>query len=140
MGPLKEISGLQGGGVFIIPDGEMEFNLSWGLGMETNNIEESLALWQGLQITRTQGINEIIVLGDSRVIIQALSENTLPSQMHLRQMMRKIQALVSSFRKIEYFHILRKFNGKADRAENIGSTLGCGILRCNGSNSFCHLP
>ena len=118
----------------------MEFNFSWGLERETNNIAEALALWQGLQIAKTRGINEIIVLGDSRIIIQALAENTLPSQMHLRQMIRKIQALVSSFRKIEFFHILRKFNNKADRGTNIGSALGYGILKCNGLSSFCQLP
>ena len=51
-------------------------------------------LWKGLQIAKTWGINEIIVLGDSRVIIQALAENTLPSQMQLHQLIRKIQDLV----------------------------------------------
>ena len=118
----------------------MEFNLSWGLGRETNNIAEALALWQGLQIAKTRGINEIIVLGDSRIIIQALAENTLPSQMQLRQLSRKIQALVTSFHKIEFFHILRKLNSKVDLVTNIGYALGYEIFMWNGVSAFFQLP
>ena len=76
------------------------------------------------------------MLGESRVIIQALTENTLLSETQLRQLIRKIQALVIYFRKIEFFHILRKLNMKEDLATNIASTLGYIILMWNGVSSF----
>ena len=80
------------------------------------------------------------MLGDSRVIIKSIAENTLLSQMQLRQLSRKIQASVTSFRKIEFFHILRKLNSKVDLAANIGSALGYGILMWNGVSAFFQLP
>ena len=36
-----------GGGVLFYPDGNMEIYLSWGLGFDTNNKDEYLALSQG---------------------------------------------------------------------------------------------
>lgn len=35
-----------GGGILIDPDGLTELSYSWGLGVDTNNIAEALALWQ----------------------------------------------------------------------------------------------
>ena len=65
--------GGSGGVVFISPDSQLETNFSWRIGRETNNIAEALALWQGLMIAMSWGINDLIVLGDSRIIIQALT-------------------------------------------------------------------
>ena len=126
--------------MFITPDGKLESNFSWRLGRDTNNVVGALALLQGLQIARSRGINELIVLGDSQIIIQALAENTLPSQMQLHRLIRKIQALVKSFCKVEFFHILRKHNSKVDLATNIGSTLCFGILFRNGATTFWKPP
>ena len=44
-----------------------------------NNIVEALALWQGLFQMLTHDINDVIVLWDSRLIIQALVTTSLPS-------------------------------------------------------------
>ena len=51
-------------------------------------------------------------------------------------MIRKIQSLSNSFRKIGFFHVLRKLNGKADHAANIAPTLGKGLLVKNDSSTF----
>ena len=41
--------GVEGGGwILVNPDGTQEHVYSWGLGDETNNFAEALALWQGL--------------------------------------------------------------------------------------------
>ena len=90
---------VRGGGILITLDEKLESTFSWGLGRETNNVAEALALWKGLHLSRNQGINELIVLGDSRLIIQALFDNSLQSQMHIRQLIRKIQNLAKSFYK-----------------------------------------
>ena len=94
---------------------------------------EALALWQGLQIAKNQGITKLTVLGDLRIIIQAMTENSLPNQMHLKQLIQKIKLLSLSFFKIEFYHVLRKTNKEADRAANLGSSLSFGELKnqCN---------
>ena len=72
------------GGGFFTSDGFLETRFTWGLGDDTNNMVEALAIWQGMRIAKTHGIFELTVLGDSRIIIQALTENLTPNQMHLR--------------------------------------------------------
>ena len=58
-----------GGGVLHDPEDNMMLKYSWGLGTETNNMVEALALWQGLIQAKNMGINDLIVFGDSRIII-----------------------------------------------------------------------
>jgi hypothetical protein len=82
---LKGIQGQTGGGgVLLSPDETTEFTLSWGIGDDTNNIVEALALWQGLYQVLAMKVKEVIVFGDSRVIIQALNIHALPHNMRLR--------------------------------------------------------
>jgi hypothetical protein len=83
--PLKKLGWeAGGGGVLYGPDEVQEWVFSWGLGEDTNNMAEALGLWQGLNQAREHGINEITVIGDSRLLIQALVTNSLPSQMKIR--------------------------------------------------------
>ena len=100
------------------------------------DIAEALALWQRLQIARTCGIIDITMLGDSRVLIKALAENSIPTQLHLRQMIKKILTLASTFLKIEFFHILREHNGKVDCVANRGIVLGFRVLEFNGDSAY----
>ena len=90
---------------------------------------EALALWQGIQIAKNQGITELTVIGYLRIIIQAMAENSLPNQMHLKQLIQKIKLLSLSFFKIEFYHVLRKTNKEADGAANLGSSLSFGELK-----------
>ena len=118
----------QGSGVFFTLDGIIEITFSWGLGTETNNMAEALALWQGLVIAKNKGITRLSVLGDSRIVIQAIVEETLPNHLHLRQLLTKIQSLVRSFHKTNFFHVLRIHNKEADLATNLGSMISPGSL------------
>ena len=68
-----------GGGIIINPNGIQEQVYSCGLDVETNNVAEALALWKGLLQARNQGILDLTVIGDSRLIIQALVTSSLSS-------------------------------------------------------------
>ena len=100
--------GGRGGGVFFTPDGFLETRFAWGLGDDTNNMVEAMTIWQGLRIAKTHGISKLTVIGDSRIVIQALAENLIPSQMLLRRIIHKILAQVLSFNNIEFYHVLWK--------------------------------
>ena len=115
--------GNRGGGVFFTLDGSLDIKFTWGLGVDTNNMAEALALWQGLRIAKTLGISELTVIGYSRIVICTLAENLMPNQMTLRQLIHKILAQVSSFKKIKFFHVLRKNTSKANYEANKGSSL-----------------
>jgi ribonuclease HI len=79
-----------GGGVLFGPDGDRIFTYSWNLGIESNNMAEALALWQGLNQALLQGIQALTVVGDSRMIIHSIKSLNLPSSIRLRQVLRRI--------------------------------------------------
>ena len=92
-----------GGGVIISSYGSRAVSFSWELGQETNNKEDSLALWQGLKLARSKNIQSLVVFGDLRIIIQELISKHWPSQVHLASILKKINLLISNFQNIIYF-------------------------------------
>ena len=118
----------------------MDFKFAWGLGIDTNNMAETLALWQGLRIDKALGISKLTIIGDSRIVICALVENLMPNHMALRHLIHKIVAQASSFKKIDFFHMLRENNSNANHEANKGSSLSPGELILNGQGSFCSPP
>ena len=92
---------------------------------------EALALWQGLKLTKTQDLKDIVVIGDSRLVIQALNSGNLPEYIKIRQMIKKIQILSSFFQKFDSFHVLRKNNAWDDLETNAASSLVQGTLDLN---------
>ena len=114
----------------------MEFKFAWGLGINTNNMAKALALWQGLRIAVALGITELIVIGDSRVVIRTLAENLMPTHMALRHLIHKLVAQASLFKKIDFYHMLRENNTYADLEANKGASLGPGELIVNDKGSF----
>ena len=69
-----------GGGVILSPGGSTKLHFAWGLGHETNNRVEALALWHGLNLAIKRNLLSISVFGDSRLIIQAMNSQKIPSQ------------------------------------------------------------
>ena len=101
---------------------------------------EALALWQGLRIAKEMGISKLTIIGDSRVIIYALAENLMPNNIALRHLIQKIVAQTSSFKKINFYHVLRENNSNADHETNKGTSLSLGELILNNQGSFCTPP
>ena len=132
--------GAAGDGVFFTPEGSMEFKFAWGLGNGTNNMAEALALWQGLRIAGELGISELIIIGDSRVVIRALVANLLPTQLVLRHLLHKIVVQASLFTKIDFYHVLRDNNPHADLEANKGASLSPGELFFSDQGAFCSPP
>jgi ribonuclease HI len=130
----------RGGGVLYDPDEIRELVYSQGLGEETNNMTEALSLSKGLTQARDLGINEIMVIGYSQILIQAMVTNSLPNQMKLWQLLNKIQQLSKSFQNINFFHVLRQLNGEADHAAKAATPLNKGQIYFNGTFSFTPFP
>ena len=118
----------------------MEFKFTWGLGIDTNNMSEALALWQGLRITKDLGTTELIVIGDSRVVICALAENLFPTQLGMRHILYKIMTQASLFSKIDFYHVLQENNPHADLEANKGAALSPAELILNSNVSYCPPP
>jgi len=127
----------RGGGIILNPDEMNELKFSWGIGEDTNNIVEALALWQGLLQLTVMGTTNAPIFGDSRLIINTINSHSLPQNMRLQNILQKNKNLICSFYKIKIFHILRDLNGEASRATNIATLLKKGQLILNdNSQSF----
>ena len=58
---------------------------------------EALALRQGLILAKNHGIKDIVVIGDSRLVIQALNSGNLLEDMKIQQLLKKSKASAPSF-------------------------------------------
>ena len=132
--------GEAGGWGNLFPRWKPVLSFSWGLGIESNNMAEALALWQGLKLAKNQGLKDIVVIKDSRLVIQTLNASNLPEDVKIRQMVKKIHSLRLSFQNLDAFHVLRKNNVRADLTANAASSLAQGILDLNGSISWSPIP
>ena len=128
-GAAKGNPGLSGcGGVISDANGNLISSYAWGLGFGTNNKAEFCGLYQGMRIAKAKGIANLLVFGDSRLLIQAIVNQKRPTNMHLAQLTKRIRILCEYFHSIRFFHILRTLNCKADKAANEGVELCRGIL------------
>ena len=120
------------GGVLFDSSGKIVLKFAWGLGHNTNNIAEILALWQGLSQARKLFIKNLIFIGDSSIIIQALNLKKAPKNMVLAHSFWKFLNHLKEFDEIKFYHILRTYNHGADHEANIGTSLNKGALLING--------
>ena len=129
-----------GGGVIFDPDGDLNLTYSWNLGIESNNMAEALALWQGLNQALLCGIQDLTVIGDSKLIIHFLNSHSFPSLTRLHQVLLRISMIIPLFRSIYFFHVLRMNNGLADKAANEAIPMSKGDLKLNNVISFHYIP
>ena len=119
------------GGVIFDSSGKIVLKFACGLGHNTNNIAEILAIWQGLCQARRLSIKHVIVIGDSSIIIQVFNLKKAPKNMVLAHYFRKILNLLNDFDEIKFYHVLRTSNQGAYHEVNIGTSLNRGALLVN---------
>ena len=128
------------GGVLLDYSGKIALNFSWGLGQNTNNIAEILAIWQGLNQARRLSIKKLAIIGDSRIIIQALKLKKAPNSMDLAHYHRKVTTQLKDFEDVQFYHVLRNLNQNADHEANMGASLSQGVLLVNGIEKYFPIP
>jgi ribonuclease HI len=101
-----------------------------GLGIESNNRAEAMALWQGLIQEKKHRIQNLIIIGDSIVIIQAMIHHSKTQNATLNNLLDKIQLLLRRFNSYKLHHVLREQNGEADEEANRGTLLELGGTEC----------
>ena len=132
MEPLKETQAWQEvGGVIESPNGTTLLRFAWGLGTETNNRAEALALWQGLNQAINSNIQKLVIVRDSSVVIKALIHHSSLQNAKLNNLLDKIHLLLRKLRKFKIYHVLRKLNGRADNEANNGVCLEAKVMHLN---------
>ena len=120
-----------GGGVVIDPDGKVEIEYYWNIGYDSNNMVEAYGLWQGLKQLKKKGVDEVMVFGDSKLIIHALNGGSQGKNERIARLINRIRSKAKMFRRLIFFHILRELNAMADLAANKSIAVGHNELIVN---------
>jgi ribonuclease HI len=118
-GCSKGNPGLAGIGAVIYKDKEEIWCGSKFIGVKTNNYSEYSALIFGLQQAIQMGIEHLNVLGDSLLVINQVNGVYKVKADDLRELHEEAVNLKKQFKYIEFNHVYRENNKRADALSNI---------------------
>lgn len=140
-GASKGNPGMAGGrGTIEEPKQDKVTHYALGLGIESNNRAEALALWQGLQLAVKLRISDLTVIGDSRIIIQAMVKRSKTQSIKLNNLLDKIWLILRNLNSCHFYHVLRDQNRSADKEANQGVLLEARALSVNGIREWVEIP
>jgi ribonuclease HI len=129
-----------GGGVLVSPTCVLEISFTWGLGIETNNRAEALSLWQGINQEISHDFQDLVIIGDSWLIIKSLTLRSRVKNEKLHHILEKIQLLLGKLRSYKLYHVLRNLNVPADAEANKCALFNIETLHLNETMSKMDLP
>jgi len=106
------------GGVILNNKGNIEITYAWSIEKAQNNQAEAYAFLQGTQLRVQQGIQNLIILGYSVIIINHLERHSKPKETKLNLIFARIGEALIGLHKIESLHILCHPNQVADQQAN----------------------
>ena len=107
------------GGILYISD-EHFFTLSARLGLGTNNFAKIFALKLFIILALKQGVQSLQIFGDSLLVINWVSGKYRINNILLTQILQEVIRLSNFLEKVEFKHIYREKNFKADALANAG--------------------
>jgi ribonuclease HI len=120
-GCSKGNPGPAGAGAVLYKNNEEFWSNSIYVGdKETNNVAEYNGLVMGLDKATELGIKEILVMGDSELIIKQMKGEYKVKSPSLIEYYLKAKRLSRIFENVRYEHIYRKDNSRADELANLG--------------------
>ena len=87
---------------------------------ETNNVAEYTGLIMGLHEARRRNISRLLVRGDSELIIKQMNGQYAVKSENIRHYHQAAKDLATQFKWIEFRHVYRKDNARADELSNKG--------------------
>ena len=87
---------------------------------ETNNVAEYTGLIMGLHEALRRNISRLLVRGDSELIIKQMNGQYAVKSENIRHYHQAAKDLASQFKWIEFRHVYRKDNARADELSNKG--------------------
>jgi ribonuclease HI len=88
--------------------------------MCTNNISEYVGLILGLQQAKNMNIKTLFVKGDSQLVIKQMKGEYKVSSPNIMDPHNDAKSIAKFFDKIEFQHVYRTFNKRADELSNFG--------------------
>jgi probable phosphoglycerate mutase len=119
-GGARSNPGPAGYGVFIVDDqGTMLAELYEPLGIATNNVAEYRGLIAALQWAADRDLKQLIVKGDSQLIIEQMRGNYKVKHEGLKPLHLRARLLVMQIGDVRFEHVRREHNTEADRLSNL---------------------
>ena len=119
-GCSKGNPGISGAGAVIYHHDEEVWHSSFFVGERfTNNHAEYSGLLLGLKHAIELDIKEITVYGDSLLVINQMTNKYKCNSSNLIELYDNAKALCKKFVSINFIHILRQYNKRADQLANI---------------------
>ena len=113
--------GPAGWGAYIVNDeGDVLAELSGALGVATNNVAEYHGLIAALQWAVEHNLTQLLVKGDSQLIIEQMRGNYKVKNEGLRPLYLQARMLVMQIGDVRFEHVPREQNEDADRLSNAG--------------------
>ena len=123
-GCSKGNPGLAGAGAVIYKNDDEIWTQSKFIGKnETNNVAEYNGLIIGLEEAVNQNIKHLQVKGDSELVIKQMNNLYKVKAEKLLPLFNKAKKLQTNFNSIQFQHIYRKDNARADHLSNIALNL-----------------
>jgi ribonuclease HI len=120
-GCSKGNPGPAGAGAVIYKNDEEVWANSLYVGdKETNNVAEYNGLIMGLAKANELGIKELLVMGDSELIIKQMKGEYKVKSVNIIEYYLKAKTLSRFLSEVHYEHIYRKDNTRADELANFG--------------------
>jgi ribonuclease HI len=116
---------LDGGGagvLFISPRGEQLKYVLQILWEVSNNEVEYEALLHGLRLAISLGIKQILVYGDSLLVVQQVNKEWDCNKETMDAYVQEVRKLENKFSGLEVHHVIREHNVGADILSKLGST------------------
>lgn len=124
-GASKGNPGLSGAGAVIYKNGEEIWSSCKFVGTKTNNQSEYSALILGLKGALTLGITNLSVLGDSLLVINQVNGIYKVKSSSIFDLYKEVLGLKSQFNFVEFNHVYRNYNKRADELSNLALDQPC---------------
>ena len=95
-----------------------------------------LSLLKGLEIAIIIGIRDLVVFGDSLLVIREVRKLVINYKRYAKKMHNIFNSIICEFNVVNFLHILRSNNQFADQMENKGVQLDYGFIICNENTPF----
>ena len=102
---------------------EHSFAFSAGLEMGTNNFAELLVLKLLITLALKQGVQTLQIFGDSQLVINWVSGKFRINNIILTQVLQEVIRISNFLVKVDFKHIYRERNSKADALANAGANV-----------------
>eukprot|EP00253_Pinus_taeda_P003539 PITA_03539 len=119
------------GGIIRDPHGKILVKYEWGLGVMSNNKAEAYNLLLGSSIAKKLGLQNLLILGDSAIIISSMNSDKDFRQTALNRIKDRITENLRSITGVSHKHILRENNKAADAQANMATGRPIGWVKEN---------